>query len=267
MFQWLCSSSLLPFQEGLGSVFFELQDQTPDPGHRSLTYDLEAEAEPHRAPGPKRVDSPQEATSCGTTSLLDSRVTLTGKGPRMTTVQFPPPSDLMGAQVWNELISGGWWVEIHTVHTRPCSVPFTTWFSLTTSPICTALDQVPSQLSIQSLRFCPLTRGKKPELGKWIALTQGHISSKRSRRKPSSPDPKTELLTTRRCLSCPALCIQLVSWPLAEPSLGEHTSCHLVPRPRPGLCGRNRPVGGYLGGPPFPGTPALVTWQDATMTF
>ena len=63
MFKWLCSSFLLPFQEGLGSVFFELQDQTPDPGHRSLTHDLEAEAEPHRAPGPKRV-GPKPTGGC-----------------------------------------------------------------------------------------------------------------------------------------------------------------------------------------------------------
>lgn len=152
------------------------------------------------------------------------------------------------------MISGGWWVEIRTVHTRHCSGPFTTWFSLTTSPICIALDQVSSQLSIQSLRFCPSTTGKKLELGKWTALAQGHISSKRSRTKPNSSDPKTELLTTRHCLPCPALCIQLVSWPLVEPNLGEHTSCHLGPQPRPGLCGRNRPGGGHLGGPPCPGT-------------
>ena len=230
----------------------DLQDQTPDPGHRSLTHDLEVRQSltGHRGPSEWGL-SPQEAASCSTTSLLDSRVTLTGKGPRMTTVQFPPRQTWWELRCGNELILGGWCVEIHTVYTRPCSVPSTAWFSLTTSPICTALDQVPSQLSIQSLRFCPLTRGKKPELAKWTALAQGHISSKRSRTKPNSPDPETELLTTRRCLSC-----SLHTGGLLATGWAQSQRAHLM---SPGSTTQARPLWEKQasGGPTLPGDPCL----------
>lgn len=76
----------------------------------------------------------------------------------MTKMEFPSWLARWELRVGTELISGGCWMESHTVHTSHCSFPFATWFPLTISLVCTGLYKVLSQSSIQPLRFRLLTR-------------------------------------------------------------------------------------------------------------
>ena len=214
----MCSSSLLPFQEGLGSVLFWVSGpdtwswaQKPDswPGGRG---------EPHRAPGPKCVDSPRRPLPAAPQASWIPGWPSLGRAlewPRWNSLPFRPDGS-SGVETSWPWEGGGLRFTLSTQGTAQApSLHGSPWpHHPCVQRLTKCLHSCPF---IQSLRVCPSTRGKKTEFGKWTALAQGHISSKKGRTKPNSSDPKTELLTTRLCLPCPALCIQLVSWPLVEP--------------------------------------------------